>query len=159
MDRTARFEPRQTAPTACWSAALDYLTIMTQTSQTCVLYNAECPVCSFEINHYAAYAQKAGLAVRFDDLNSDDLADWTLSPDAAARRLHVLKDGVLTAGIPAFLILWDEMPRYRWLARVVGLPGIRHLAIFGYDYVLAPLIYAWHRRRLRRRAGVRLSQS
>lgn len=118
--------------------------------KTAVLYNASCPVCSYEIDHYAAYSEKADLPIAFDDLNETDaLGRWGLDADTAARRLHVLKNGELLAGIPAFIALWQEMPRYRWLARVVSLPGIYRLACWSYDLVLAPLIYRWHLRRVR----------
>jgi predicted DCC family thiol-disulfide oxidoreductase YuxK len=123
---------------------------MENANQTSVLYNANCPVCNFEIGHYAQYAGQAGLPIRFDDLNSDARAQWGIDADTAARRLYVLHKGQLTSGIPAFLVLWAQMPRYKWLARVVGLPVIRHIASAGYDYVLAPAIYRWHLRRLRK---------
>ena len=115
---------------------------------TSVLYNASCPVCNFEIQHYARYAAGNGLPIRFDDLNSDARLTWGLDADTAARRLYVLHDGVLTSGIPAFLVLWRQMPRYRGLARVIGLPGVRQVASAVYDLVLAPLIYRWHLHRL-----------
>ena len=119
------------------------------TDKTSVLYNAQCPVCNFEISHYATYAAQNALPIRFDDLNSDALAQWDLTADAAARRLYVAHDGELTSGIPAFIILWNQMPRYRWLARVVNLPGIHWIASVAYERVLAPLIYRWHLRRQR----------
>jgi predicted DCC family thiol-disulfide oxidoreductase YuxK len=114
-----------------------------------VLYNANCPVCSFEIGHYARYAEAKGLPIRFDDLNSDAREHWGIDADTAARRLYVLHEGELTSGIPAFLVLWARMPRYRWLARVVGLPGVRQVATLAYDHVIAPVIYRWHMRRQR----------
>ena len=120
--------------------------------QTEVLYNADCPVCRFEINHYADYARTNALPLQFSDLNDSDLARWSLTPDQAATRLYLLQDGKLLSGIPAFLVLWAEMPRYRWLARLVGLPGIRQLAVFTYDGLLAPLLYWTHLRRQRRSA-------
>ncbi len=120
-----------------------------ENADTKVLYNADCPVCNFEIKHYADYAQKSELPIRFDDLNSDALSDWDLTADRAARRLYVVHEGELTSGIPAFLILWDQMPKYRWLGRVIGLPGIKQIASLAYDYALAPLIYRWHLRRQR----------
>lgn len=126
---------------------------MEKPAETRVLFNDDCPVCSFEINHYAAYAKKTGLPIRFDDLNGPARADWGINEDAAARRLYVLHGAQLYDGIPAFLVLWREMPRYRWLARIVGLPGIRQVASFGYDRVLAPLIYRWHLRRKARAAS------
>ena len=119
-------------------------------NETRVLYNADCPVCNFEITHYADYSAREGLPIRFDDLNSDALAQWDLDADTAARRLYVLKDGALHSGIPAFVLLWQEMPRYRWLARLVSVPGVHWVACLTYDYVLAPLIYRWHLRRQRR---------
>ncbi|MDN2584391.1 DCC1-like thiol-disulfide oxidoreductase family protein, partial [Aquibium sp. ELW1220] len=81
--------------------------------ETSVLYNATCPVCNFEIQHYARYAFAKGLPIRFDDLNSDAREHWSLDADTAARRLYVLHDGKLTSGIPAFLVLWAQMPKYR----------------------------------------------
>ena len=131
---------------------LSYLRCMKHDSDTRVLYNANCPVCSFEIGHYARYADRSGLPIRFDDLNTDARALWGLDSDTAARRLYVLHDGVLTSGIPAFLVLWAQMPRYRTLGRIVGLPGIKQIAIAAYDHVLAPLIYRWHLRRVRKRS-------
>lgn len=125
------------------------------TENTRVLYNADCPVCSFEINHYAAYSVRNGLPIRFEDLNRDALDAWGLTPDEAARRLYVMKDGQMFSGIPAFIVLWQDMPRYRWLARLIALPGLNRLACVTYDYVLAPLIYRWHLRRV----GATSSQS
>lgn len=119
---------------------------------TRVLYNAECPVCSFEIDHYATYAKDRALPLQFEDLNTQDLAAWGLSADQAARRLYVLKDGALMSGMPAFVALWKEMPRYRWLAKTVGLPGVRQVSGLLYDHVLAPLIYRWHLRRQAKKA-------
>ncbi|MCC5969094.1 MAG: DUF393 domain-containing protein [Pararhodobacter sp.] len=123
---------------------------MSNEPETAVLYNANCPVCSFEISQYARYADAHDLLIRFDDLNSDAREQWGLDADTAARRLYVLHEGQLTSGIPAFLVLWAQMPKYRWLARFVGLPGVRQIASALYDHLLAPLIYRWHLIRLRK---------
>jgi predicted DCC family thiol-disulfide oxidoreductase YuxK len=125
---------------------------------TSVLYNANCPVCNFEIGQYARYAGDKGLPIRFDDLNTDACGRWGIDADMAARRLCVLHEGALTSGIPAFLVLWAQMPRYRVLGRIVGLPGIRHVASVLYDHALAPLIYRWHLRRLRKQSAGTASQ-
>lgn len=128
-------------------------TSMENAPSTSVLYNANCPVCDFEIRHYAKYAVDNGLPIRFDDLNSDARGQWGLDADTAARRLYVLHEGKLTSGVPAFLVLWAQMPRYNWLARVISLPGVKQIASAGYDYILAPVIYRWHLRRLRKQAA------
>lgn len=117
-------------------------------NQTHVIYNGSCPLCSAEIDHYRRYAEGRALPIRFSDLTDADLSAHGLSPDDAARRLHVIRDGVLLSGVPAFAALWAEMPRYRWLSRVVLWPGVRPLACALYDRVLAPALYARHRRRM-----------
>jgi len=114
------------------------------TKSTRVLYNAQCPVCNFEIKHYERYSSDAELPLGFDDLNSDALANWDLTADQAARRLYVFHKGALTSGIEGFLVLWAQMPRYRWLGRLVGCPGIKQIACAIYDHALAPAIYRWH---------------
>ena len=127
---------------------------MNKPAKTQVLYNADCPVCNFEVSHYATYSAKHVLPIRFDDLNSDALAQWELTADQAAQRLYVLHDGALLSGMPAFRVLWRQMPRYRWVARVTGWPVIRPATVFAYDRILAPLIYRWHRRRLAKRQAL-----
>lgn len=131
----------------------NYVPPMGKAAETSVLYNANCPVCNFEIGHYARYACDQNLPIRFDDLNTDARRRWGLDADSAARRLFVLHAGELTSGIPAFLVLWSQMPRYRLLGRIVGLPGIRQIASAVYDRVLAPVIYLWHLRRVRRQTA------
>jgi predicted DCC family thiol-disulfide oxidoreductase YuxK len=114
---------------------------------TTVIYNGDCPVCSREI---AVYRKRAEGPVRFVDLNACDLGRFGLTPDAAARRLHVVEDGRLLAGVDAFRALWRATPGFRWLGTLVGLPGVRQVADLVYERMLAPVLY---RRHLRRIAG------
>ncbi len=113
---------------------------------TRVLYNHTCPVCRFEIDAYRRRAQAEGLPIRFDTL--DRAEDWGLTPDDAARHLHVWHQGQVLSGLAAFRALWSAMPRWRWLARLTGLPLIRPLAAFLYDRIAAPLLYRAHLRRV-----------
>lgn len=114
-----------------------------------VLYNADCPICRAEIDHYAAYTAARALAVRFEPIDRADLAGWGLTADAAAKRLHVrAHDGEILSGLPAFRALWAAMPRYRAVAWLTGLPGLRQAAGLTYDRVLAPWLYRRHLRRL-----------
>jgi predicted DCC family thiol-disulfide oxidoreductase YuxK len=113
---------------------------------TTVIYNGACPVCSREIGVYRARAEGP---VAFVDLNETDLACFGLTPDAAARRLHVVEDGRLLVGVDAFRALWQATPGFRWLATVTGWPGVRQVAGMVYDRVLAPALYRRHVRRTR----------
>jgi len=121
-----------------------YLNVMTK-----VLYNDECPICSFEIKHYDKIAQEQGVPLQCEPL-SEAAETWDIDADTAARRLHINHDGKIISGMPAFFIIWSEIPRYRWLARTLNQPIIRPVTVKLYDHIAAPLLYALHKRRQRR---------
>jgi predicted DCC family thiol-disulfide oxidoreductase YuxK len=136
----------------CHNPSGTYLWFM-EKSPLRVLYNDSCPVCRTEIRHYQEQSQKLGLPITYDDLNQCDLSDWGAAPDEAARRLHVRRGDQLLTGVDAFIALWSELPRYRWLAKVVATPGIRHVATMIYDRALAPALYRAHLRRQRKQCS------
>lgn len=116
--------------------------------KTEVLYNASCPICSREVDHYARLSDRAALPITYDDATDPaKLKDWGITAEEAVRRFHVRKDGLTYGGIPAFIVLWRDIPQTRWLARIVSLPGIYWLACGFYDHVAAPLLYQLHLRR------------
>lgn len=118
--------------------------------KTEVLYNGECPICSREVKQYARMSNQQALPIRFDDLSDQGkLAEWGITADDAAKRFHVRKGGQVVSGIPAFILLWREIPQMRWLARLISLPGVNWFACTAYDYILAPLLYQMHVRRKR----------
>jgi predicted DCC family thiol-disulfide oxidoreductase YuxK len=121
-------------------------------TSTIVIYNANCPICSREIDSYRRYCERRDLPVEFRDLDRTDLGALGLTPEDAARRLHVIENGRLQAGTPAFIALWQAMPRFRPLARIVALPGLRQIATLIYEGIAAPAFYAMHRRRVARQA-------
>ncbi|MEJ6391500.1 thiol-disulfide oxidoreductase DCC family protein [Gymnodinialimonas ulvae] len=117
---------------------------------THVLFNGRCPICAAEIAQYRRRADQIDAPLRFEDLHDADLADWTLTPEDAKRRLHArLPDGTRLSGIAAFAAIWDHLPRMRWLARAVRLPGLRWGAALAYDHIAAPALFRLHQRRER----------
>jgi predicted DCC family thiol-disulfide oxidoreductase YuxK len=118
------------------------------TRETRVLYNETCPVCRFEIDAYRRRAVAQSLPIRFDPI--DRAEDWGLTPEQAARQLHVWHDGQLLSGLDAFRALWSALPGWQLVARLTGLPVIRPLASVLYSRVAAPLLYRAHLRRQRR---------
>ena len=121
------------------------MTIETLDRPVCY-YNGACPVCRFEIEHYKHGPD--GNAVRWHDLGSDPeaLAAFGIDRAGAKRRLHVLDEaGRMHSGIDAFILIWQRMPRYRWLGRLVGRRGVRPVAALLYDKVLAPVLFHWNK--------------
>ena len=117
---------------------------MTQSSDIRVLYNDTCPICAREIGVYSR--AQGGEDVQFCALNQHDT--FGLDADTAARRLHVLQDGRLLVGIDGFIAIWAALPRWTWLARAARWPVVYPALCATYDYVLAPIIYKMHLRRL-----------
>ena len=57
------------------------------------------------------------------------------------RRLHVKKKDKIYQGVDAFIELWSEIPRYRFLAFLVRKPLIYQLAWFLYEIFALFLFY------------------
>ena len=113
-----------------------------------VIYNDECPVCRFEVDHHRA----AGAPdTRFTPVREADLDALGLTEEDALRRLHAVRDGALLTGLEANRAMWAARPGTRWLAQLTGLPPVRPLATWAYDRIAAPLLYRMHRRRAARR--------
>ncbi|MEM1401489.1 MAG: DUF393 domain-containing protein [Pseudomonadota bacterium] len=119
-----------------------------------VFYNGSCPVCRTEIEHYRDIDAAQGEAIEFRDINADQglLEAIGLDRETASRRLYVQgADGALLAGIPAFALIWEKLPRYRWLAKLSRLPVLRTVLPWLYEPV-AFVIYRWDQRRRARLA-------
>ena len=123
---------------------------MEHSSELTVRFNNTCPICAREVAHYARAAENADAPVTFEGLGTADLAAHGLDATTAAKRFHVAKGGELLSGVPAFVALWETLPRWRWLARLISLPGICQIATFAYDHLAAPALFALHRRRMSR---------
>lgn len=117
-----------------------------------IIHNDRCPICAREVAGYARAADRAGVALDIQGLDGEARHWAGLDRDAAARRFHVIRDGQLLSGLDAFLVIWEALPGLRWLARALRPAWVRALADPVYDRLLAPALFALHRRR-QRRAG------
>ena len=123
-------------------------------SYTTVLFNGDCEICSKEICVYKTYGAGKGLPIDFKDINASDLNQFGLTRDETARQLHVIKNSELFKGVKAFVVLWNEMPRYRFLARIFSLPGVTSLAQFFYYHVIARYLYVRDLKRLNNQRSI-----
>ena len=87
-----------------------------------VLFNDSCSLCSKEINHYKSLDNE----INWIDINDLELSTKISgkSHEDLLRRLHVIKDDKVYSGVSAFIIMWKNIPKYRWIANLVALPGI-----------------------------------
>ena len=108
-----------------------------------VFFDGSCPLCTSEIG---AYRKCAGAEnVSFVDVAAHEggLVSEGLDKESALRRFHVRgADGSLASGAEGFARLWLALPAWRWLGRIVLLPGILQATEFVYrgSLVIRPAV-------------------
>jgi predicted DCC family thiol-disulfide oxidoreductase YuxK len=114
-----------------------------------VLYDGGCPLCSREIGHYRRLSGAADLHWVDAALADADLSPFGVTRLDALRTFHVIdRQGEMHRGAWAFMALWAEFPRYRWLAKVCRWLKLENPL----DWLYARFA-AWH---FRRRCGDRV---
>jgi predicted DCC family thiol-disulfide oxidoreductase YuxK len=115
---------------------------MTQ-SQTTVLYDGGCPLCSREINHYRRLAGDRPIEWLDVTQPGADIGRFGLNRGEALKLFHVIDStGTMHVGASAFIALWAELPRYRWLAGLC-----RSLGLVPLLEVIYVRFAGWHFRR------------
>jgi predicted DCC family thiol-disulfide oxidoreductase YuxK len=110
----------------------------TDTARPLVFYDGDCPLCRREIAHYRRM-DSAGRLSWVDAVNEPEtLARHNLSLVRAMTELHVLDAaGRWQRGVDAFLVIWQQLPAYRWLAKMVAVLGLRSPLGFVYRHFAA----------------------
>ena len=110
----------------------------TNKARPTVFYDGDCPLCRREIAHYRRI--DSGERLHWVDAANEPetLAEHGLSLERAMAELHVRDgDGCWQRGIDAFLVIWQHLPAYRWLAKLVTVLGLRHPLGFIYRHFAA----------------------
>ena len=55
--------------------------------------------------------------------------------------MHIFDKGKLIAGSESFLILWAQMPKWKYLAKLLKLPILRQVWFISYEFLA--LILFW----------------
>ena len=111
-----------------------------------VFFDGKCGLCSKEIAYYQKIAPSGIFAWMDIATDASPLATHQISQADALRHLHVRDAaGDWHIGAAAFLIIWQQLRYWRFLAVLVGLPIIRHIAAMVYnrfaDYRFAKLAH------------------
>lgn len=118
-----------------------------------VHYSGACPICAAEMDHYRRRDVKGALRLVDVSTEPEEAGALGIDCDTALRRLHaVTPEGEVHRGLEAFLAIWRRLPGYGGMARLFSLPGIRQLSAWGYEHVVAAVIYRWSKARMARRA-------
>ncbi len=96
-------------------------------------YDGLCPLCSREIDHYKKC--RGAERIEFVDITSGDFdaVKEQLDPKAIHRHMHAkTSDGSVVTGVNAFILVWEQLPAYRWLAKIIRWPPAHWVAEVGY---------------------------
>ena len=122
---------------------------MSETPKKTVYFDGACPLCTIEIDLYKR--QQGAEDLCFIDVSRTcEEPGEGLTRDAALKRFHVrAADGALVSGAEAFVSVWQELPKWRWAARLARVPGVLPLLEVGYRVFLPlrPALAAMVRRR------------
>ena len=98
-----------------------------------VYFNNSCSICKLEIDHY----KKISKNIDWVDISTckDSEKQTGLNVDNLYRRMHVIEDGKLISGSKSFLIIWEKIPKYKFLKRIFENPIIFHIFNIFYEIV------------------------
>ena len=104
-----------------------------------VYFNNSCSICKFEIDSYKKITQN----IDWIDISTNKNAKKETNESAKnlLRRLHVKKKDKIYKGVDAFIELWLEIPRLRFLAFLLKKPLIYQLSWFLYEFFALFLFY------------------
>ena len=107
-----------------------------QLPKSTVYFDGSCPLCRAEIGYYQRKDQYSALC--FVDISEPGgIPPEGITQERAMKRFHVrASDGRVLSGAAAFVEVWTRLPRWRWAARLAGLPGVTPLLEVGYRLFL-----------------------
>ena len=101
---------------------------------TTVFYDGKCGLCSREIGHYMKISPLKTFIWRDVASEPQHLTKINVTQSDALRRLHVLDpEGNIHVGVDAFITIWKKLPRWRLLASICAVPGIRSILRSAYN--------------------------
>ena len=99
-----------------------------------VFYDGKCGLCSREISHYMKISTPKTFIWRDIANEPQHLRKINVSQSDALRRLHVSDHaGTIHVGINAFIAIWKKLPRWRLLALICAIPGMRPILSLLYN--------------------------
>ena len=107
-----------------------------QLPKSTVYFDGSCPLCRAEIGYYQRKDQYSALC--FVDISEPGgIPPEGITQERAMKRFHVrASDGRVLSGAAAFVEVWTRLPRWRWAARLAGLPGVTPLLEVSYRLFL-----------------------
>tara|TARA_B100000035_G_scaffold9310_1_gene7930 strand:+ start:881 stop:1231 length:351 start_codon:yes stop_codon:yes gene_type:complete len=112
-----------------------------------VYFNNSCKICKAEID---LYKKEQVNEINWIDITNNKAAriETNKNNKELLRRIHVKKDGKIFSGAEAFLIVWKNIPKYKFLYSIFKLPIIFQIFSLGYE-IIAFFLYLKNRKQIK----------
>ena len=112
-----------------------------------VYFNNSCKICKAEID---LYKKEKIQEIDWIDITDNSSASKETSKNSKEllRRLHVKDGKKVLEGAEAFLILWKNIPKYKFLYSIFKLPIIFHIFSLSYE-IIAFFLYLKNKKQLK----------
>ena len=112
-----------------------------------VFFNNSCNICRTEINHYKKHCDDS---IKWVDVTDNQEAQKATSRSYRdlLRRMHVIQDGKVIDGAESFLIIWKNIPKYKFLYSIFSLPIIFQIFSIGYE-IIAFFLYLKNKKQIK----------
>ena len=112
-----------------------------------VYFNNSCKICKAEID---LYKKEEISEINWVDITNNKQAKIETKKNfkELLRRLHVEKNGEIFSGAKAFLLVWKNIPKYKFLYKIFSLPIIFQIFSVGYE-VVAFFLYLKNKKQIK----------
>lgn len=88
-----------------------------------VFYDDRCPLCRREIEYYKKISPATAINWCGISHNTQLLEQHCISNTESLKILHAINiENKMFKGVDAFILIWQQLPGWRWLAKFVALP-------------------------------------
>ena len=111
-----------------------------------VYFNNSCKICKAEID---LYKKEEISEINWVDITNNKQAKIETKKNfkELLRRLHVEKNGEIFSGAKAFLLVWKNIPKYKFLYKIFSLPIIFQIFSVGYE-IIAFFLYLKNKKQI-----------
>ena len=94
-----------------------------------VFYDDRCPLCTREIEYYKKITPPSTINWYGISKHEETLKKHGISLIESLKLLHATnQEGKMKIGVDAFILIWQNLPRWNWLATVIKLPIIYQIS-------------------------------
>jgi predicted DCC family thiol-disulfide oxidoreductase YuxK len=94
-----------------------------------VFYDDRCPLCRREIEYYKKLSAFTEINWSGISENIPTLEKYGISHTESLKVLHAInEDNQMVYGVDTFILIWQQLPKWKWIAKFVELPLIYQLS-------------------------------